>query len=92
MHFFILAVVITFMAVISDVESLPGQPDVGLDERRLFVFHTGSYNANESAWKSYPWSKIHTVLIYSQYPEMVKHARAAGANVAISTAEPSDLG
>ena len=86
-------------AVASDVGSLsqlePRQPDSGFDQRRLFVFHTGSYNSsgslNASAWRGYPWPKIHTVLIYSQHPDMVKHARASGANVAITTGTPSDL-
>lgn len=64
--------------------------------RTLFVFHTESYNSsgrlNESVWRDrYPWSHIHTILLYSPHPELAAYARSVGANVAVSAGAPHDL-
>ena len=97
MYFFLSAVLAT--AFVNDnTKSLPQtehrQHSGAVDEKRLFVFHVShSYGThNESAWRGYPWEKIHTVLVYSKNEDLLKKARAVGANVAIVAGAPSDLG
>ena len=70
------------------------ESNFGGTQRNLFVFHSGSYNANTSVWPMYPWDRIRTIAAYGDdlSPALVEHAAKARAHVAMPVGGPDDGG